>query len=144
MDNADTSFDDITISLNLLKLRFVCLSQEVDTRMEEPLCPAVDRKMYILPDDHEPSNSISTYRRSSVTYYTPRSGPLSIPNTKFLAISPSSIGVKDISPISPTVSDSLAQNLNSSTTPLQQSGPYCPCFIVQEAILTPFSRIVKY
>lgn len=73
-DSSDVTFDDIRISLHLLKHRSVYISQEVDIWLKGPPCLAMDCKMDIRTSDNGPSDSSSNYRSSLTTYQNAHSG----------------------------------------------------------------------
>lgn len=52
VQNADLTFDEIFLSLNLLKHRYVCSSLKVEAWQEGPPYLAMDRKMTILKNEH--------------------------------------------------------------------------------------------
>lgn len=76
MKMADPTFEDIWILLDLVKRRFVCLSQKVDSQLDGPLCPVMDCKMDIPTDDGELPNSDANLRRSSATNHATHFGQL--------------------------------------------------------------------
>lgn len=94
--------------MDLLKHRSVRPSQNVEDRLRGPPHPAMDHKMEIPTDDHEPSNSHINLSRSSATYHTAHSGPLPIPNTPLLAKLPPVIITEGVLLIPPSASDSSA------------------------------------
>lgn len=61
MDNADLIFEDICMSLDLLKYRSVCVSSEAEARLKGLPCPAVDRKKDIPTKDHGALSSLSLF-----------------------------------------------------------------------------------
>lgn len=101
MDGGDMTFDDIRMLLDLLKNRFVCLSLEVDTRMEGPLRLAMDRILTIATDDHEVPSSNTNFERLSATYHNTHSEPLLFPNTFFPVNPPPTVAVKNFRPFLP-------------------------------------------
>lgn len=144
MDRTDLTIDDIRMALELVKHRSVHLHQELHARLEAPPQKAMDHKMDIPDDDRGLPDSSTSFRRSSATYPTAHSRPLSLPNTPIPAISPPPICEEGVPRTLFTIHDSSALRQGPNTTLSQSSGFFCSCVRVQETILTPFSRVVKY
>lgn len=106
MHRANRSFNDIEISLQVLKHCFVCLSQEVNTWLKGRHRLDMDQKWTFPTIDFRPSRPLTNSKQSSGTYYTAHSGLLPFLNTLFSPIPPPPTGVKGVRPISSTVLDS--------------------------------------
>lgn len=94
--------------LDLLKHRSLRLSRTVDARSEGPLPPAINRRIDILADNYESSNSNTYFRRLIATYHTSYFGPLPFPNISFFTICTAFYGHRGVLSIPPPWSDSLA------------------------------------
>lgn len=125
--NADLTFDDIQMLLNLLKNRSFCLSLELNAQLEVPPRSAIDGNMDIPPGDHVPTDSNTNFGWSSATYHNAHSEPLRFRNTPFPAIPPPPICVEGVSPILSTVSGSHALYQDPSAIPSRSHGLYFPC-----------------
>lgn len=86
MNSADPTFDDIRISLNLLKHCFIRLSQEVGAQLEVPLRPAMTCKLNILTDHHISFDFSSINRKALATIHTAHFGPWPFSNTSSLLL----------------------------------------------------------
>lgn len=84
--------------------------------------------MEILTNDHGPTDSNLSYRRSPSIYHIAHTGPLHFPNTPLSAVSQLLIGVKSLLTISRTVIDCLVVVQDPSKTLSQSLGAYCPMF----------------
>lgn len=85
MDDTHLIFDDIRVSLDFLKHWTASLSQELNSLLEGPSRPGMDREMDIPTDCYELYNSNTTFRWSLATYQTAPSGSLLFQNTHFPA-----------------------------------------------------------
>lgn len=145
LESADLTFNDISMSLGLMKHCSIRLSQKVDNRLKGPPRPAMGREMDIPTEENGPLNSNTNSKQSSAIYYNAHSGPLPIPNNFFPTIPRSSIDLERVSPIFPTVSNSTTLFQHSSAIISRSLGQYCPGVQVQETILTPpYLRVVNY
>lgn len=76
MERAYLTFDDIEMSMDLLKHRSICLFQDSDSPLERHPPLAMNCKTDIPTDYHRPLKSNTNFRGSSTTYHTASSGPL--------------------------------------------------------------------
>lgn len=125
LDSASLTFDNIRMSLELLKHRSVCLYQEINARMGGLSYPAMNQRMNTLADDQGPSISNTTFRLPFGTYRIAHSGFLPFPNTTFHAIPPYPTSVEGVPPIPSTLSDSVSLFLDPSATSTRSLGFFC-------------------
>lgn len=136
MDSPDATFENIKMFLDLLKHCSAHLSQQVNSRLEEPPHPAMSRNIDIRSDHNGPPNSIANVKGSSTTYHIARVGPLSIPNTHFPCIPPPPTDVKGVQLIPIWVSDSPALIQVPGATSLRSLSPGSVGIQIKVAILT--------
>lgn len=96
MESTDPIFEDICMPLDLLNHRLVHLSKEVDTRLEGPLCSAMECMMDIPTGDQGSTDSNPSYERLLATYHAAHYELHSFPNTLFIAIQLSPIDVEAV------------------------------------------------
>lgn len=94
--------------LDLIMHCFVFLSQKEETQLKGSPSLDMDRKLDMLTDSYETSNSITNIRQSSAAYHTIQSEPPPFPNNSFHVLPPPRIVAKGVPPIRLAASDSLA------------------------------------
>lgn len=108
------------------------LSQEVDTRLNEPTSSAMDLKMDIPTDDHGLTSSSSHFRWALATCHAAHPGTLFSLNSPFFTIPPPPVILEGIRPISADVFDSPDLFQNPSATPHG--------FLIPIALVSRFKR----
>lgn len=142
MDSADLTFNDIKISLDLLKHRSGCLSQKVDSRLEGTLRPAMDQKMYtrLMITDLLNLSLISEDCELPTTLPIP--DPFPFKTLYSLLFHRLLLVWRAFCPfVSLYACDSLALLQNPSATPALLPGSFCPSDHAQKLSLTPFLRV---
>lgn len=130
--------------MDLLLHRSVCLSQNLDARLEEPHRSGINRKMDSPNDDHGPSSPNNNFRRPSAFYSAVYFGWFFFQRTPFPAIFWPSFSMDGVPPISTTVSDFSVLFQNPSAISWHLLVPYSRGVLVQKTNLTSVSRVVDY